>query len=96
MECRKLTWVFLFLAATGGAAASRAEVIEDASGSPKTITSIGDALNALDHHPVHVLYIHGIGQMSLIESPNAAHDDYAANKPVLRIMFKTSGRGGGE
>jgi len=68
MRCRKLTCVFLFLAATGGAVQARAKVIEDASGSPQTITSIGDALNSSDHHPVHILYIHGIGQASAGDS----------------------------
>jgi len=26
------------------------------------LTSIGDALDAPDHHPVHILYVHGINQ----------------------------------
>ncbi len=64
MQCRKLTCVFLFLASTIGVVEARAKVTEDANGSLKTITTIGDALNSPDHHPVHVLYIHGIGQTS--------------------------------
>lgn len=62
MLCRRLTCLFLILAAAGGTVEARAKVIEDANGSLKTITTIGDALNSPDHHPVHVLYIHGIGQ----------------------------------
>jgi hypothetical protein len=41
---------------------ARAEVIEDTSGSLVTLTSIGDALDSPDHHPVHILYVHGINQ----------------------------------
>jgi hypothetical protein len=66
MPTRKLTSIFLvitaFGAAVGGATLARAKVIEDTSGSLATLTSIGDALDALDHHPVHILYVHGINQ----------------------------------
>ncbi len=60
MPTGKLTSILLILAAVGGAAPARAKIIEDASGSLATLTSIGDALDAPDHHPVHLLYVHGI------------------------------------
>ena len=63
MQIRKLTGVLLMLAAAGGASQARAKVVEDASGSLKSLTSIGDALNSPDHHPVHILYVHGISQV---------------------------------
>ncbi len=47
----------------GGAVSGRAKVIEDQNGAAKTPSSIGDALNSPDHHSVHILYVHGIGQL---------------------------------
>src|SRR5580693_3018797 len=47
---------------------ARAEIIEDPSGSLATLTSIGDALDAPDHHPVHILYVHGINQIGAGDS----------------------------
>ncbi len=58
----------MILAAAGGAAQARAKVIEDASGSLKTITSIADALDSADRHPVHILYVHGINQVGAGDS----------------------------
>jgi hypothetical protein len=52
-----------FGAAVGCATRARAKIIEDPSGSLATLTSIGDALDAPDHHPVHILYVHGINQI---------------------------------
>jgi len=43
-----------------GAAAARAKVTADTPDTLSGLTSIGDALNAPDHHPVHILYVHGI------------------------------------
>ncbi len=60
MQRSKLTCVLIVLAAIGSAEQARAKIVEDASGSLKTLTSIGDALDSPDHHPVHVLYVHGI------------------------------------
>ncbi len=66
MPNRKLTCILLLVtaysAAVAGTAPARAKVIEDTSGSLATLTSIGDALDAPDHHPVHILYVHGINQ----------------------------------
>jgi hypothetical protein len=55
-------------AAMGSAAQARAKVIADPAGSLATLTSIGDALDAPDHHPVHILYVHGINQVGAGDS----------------------------
>jgi hypothetical protein len=68
MQIRKLTFSLLILAAIGYAVQARAKVIEDSSGSLKTLTSIGDALDSADHHPVHILYVHGINQIGAGDS----------------------------
>jgi len=68
MQTRKWTIPFLILAATGWAALARAKVVEDASGSLRTLTSIADALDSADRHPVHVLYVHGIDQVGAGDS----------------------------
>jgi len=56
----------LFL--TGLAAQGHAKVIADVNGSLKKIASIGDALDSPDHHPVHILYVHGINQVGAGDS----------------------------
>src|SRR5580698_10392135 len=58
----------MFGAVIGCARPARAEIIEDPSGSLATLTSIGDALDAPDHHPVHILYVHGINQIGAGDS----------------------------
>ncbi len=64
MPTGRLTSILLVItAAVGCARLARATVIEDPSGSLATLTSIGDALDAPDHHPVHILYVHGINQI---------------------------------
>jgi hypothetical protein len=68
MQKREWTIAFLILAAAVWVAPARAKVIEDASGSLKTLTSIADALDSPDHHPVHVLYVHGIADMGAGDS----------------------------
>jgi hypothetical protein len=68
MQCRKLTWFLLLLAAAAGAAQARAKVIEDQTGSLKNLASIGDLLNAPDHHPVHILYVHGVNEIGAGDS----------------------------
>jgi hypothetical protein len=60
MQIRKLTCALLILAVLGSATSARAKVVEDVSGTLQTLTSIGDALDSPDHHPVHILYLHGI------------------------------------
>jgi hypothetical protein len=58
-----LVVITAFGAAAGGITLARAKVVEDPNGSLATLTSIGDALDAPDHHPVHILYVHGINQI---------------------------------
>jgi hypothetical protein len=60
---QKLTIFLLILAATVGAPRVHATVVEDVSGSLKTLSSIADALDSPDHHPVHILYVHGIDRV---------------------------------
>ena len=52
----------------GSAIVAQAKVAADASNALTTLTSIGDALNAPDHHPVHILYVHGIDQVGAGDS----------------------------
>jgi hypothetical protein len=72
MPTGKLTSILLVITAFGAAVEcatpARAKIIEDPSGSLATLTSIGDALNAPDHHPVHILYVHGINQVGAGDS----------------------------
>ncbi len=68
MPYRRLTGLFVVLAALGCAIQARAKVIEDQSGSLGALTSIGDALDAPGHRPVHILYIHGINQVGAGDS----------------------------
>jgi hypothetical protein len=72
MPTGKLTSILLvimaFGAAVGCATPAHAKIIEDPSGSLATLTSIGDALDAADHHPVHILYVHGINQIGASDS----------------------------
>jgi hypothetical protein len=63
MRTLKLTCATLALLAAGSVAPARATVVEDVSGSLKTLSSIADALDSPDHHPVHVLYVHGIDRV---------------------------------
>ena len=68
MQTRKLILPLFILAAAGLALRARAKVIDDPNGSLKTLTSIGDALDSPDHHPVHILYVHGISQVGAGDS----------------------------
>ncbi len=68
MQMRKWTTPFLILAALGAAMLAHAKVVEDSSGSLRTLTSIADALDSSDRHPVHVLYVHGIDQVGAGDS----------------------------
>jgi hypothetical protein len=68
MQYGKLTCVLLALAGVAVAAQARAKVTEDQNGSLKNLTSIGDALNAPDHHPVHILYVHGVNEIGAGDS----------------------------
>ncbi|MFZ0340160.1 MAG: hypothetical protein WAL45_19170 [Terracidiphilus sp.] len=72
MPTSKLTPIFLVIAVLGAAIGcvplARAKVIEDTNGSLATLASIGDALDAPDHHPVHIIYVHGINQIGAGDS----------------------------
>lgn len=70
MPTRKFSCILLtlILAAPGCVPSAHAKVIEDPSGALATLTSIGDALDAPDHHPVHILYVHGINQIGAGDS----------------------------
>ncbi len=68
MHIGKWTWPLVFVAAFAATSLAQAKVIEDQPGSLKTLTTIGDALDAPDHHPVHVLYVHGIDQIGAGDS----------------------------
>ncbi len=68
MKIGKLSCVLLALAAMGSAVQARTRIIEDTSGSLKSLTSIGDALDSPDHHPVHILYVHGISEIGAGDS----------------------------
>jgi hypothetical protein len=61
------TALILNLGILGGITA-QAKVAADSKDVLKTLTSIGDALNAPDHHPVHILYVHGIDQVGAGDS----------------------------
>ena len=51
MHIGKRTWPLVFVAAFAATSLAQAKVIEDQRGSLKTLTSIGDALDAPDQHP---------------------------------------------
>jgi hypothetical protein len=72
MPTGKLISILLVITACGAsivcATPARAEIVEDTSGSLATLLSIGDVLNAPDHHPVHILYVHGINQVGAGDS----------------------------
>jgi hypothetical protein len=63
-------WIYSALIVAGllGGTAGQARVVADSTNSIKSLTSIGDALDASDHHPVHVLYVHGIDQVGAGDS----------------------------
>jgi len=54
--------IALFLGVFGVMAAQAKDAISPKD-ALKTLTSIGDALNSPDQHPVHILYVPGIGQV---------------------------------
>jgi hypothetical protein len=58
----------LILLWIAGATAAHAKVAADPNNARTTLISIGDALNSPDHHPVHILYVHGIDQMGAGDS----------------------------
>lgn len=61
------TALILNLGILGGIRA-QAKVAADSKDALKTLNSIGDALNAPDRHPVHILYVHGIDQVGAGDS----------------------------
>ena len=68
MQNCKLSLFILTLAVAAGGRFARAKVVEDTSGSLKNLTSIADALDSADRHPVHVLYVHGIDEVGAGDS----------------------------
>ena len=58
---------FIVVALLGGVA-GQAKVVADSNDTLKTLTSIGDALDSPDRHPVHILYVHGIDQVGAGDS----------------------------
>jgi hypothetical protein len=58
----------LILLAISCAIAAQAKVVADPKDALDSLVSIGDALNAPDHHPVHILYVHGIAQVGAGDS----------------------------
>jgi len=68
MQTARLFVGLLILAGIGACIQAHAGVIKDANGSLVSLTSIGDALDAADHHPVHILYVHGINQVGAGDS----------------------------
>lgn len=63
MRNSTLKVLVLALAVAAGQRIGRAKVVEDSTGSLQTLSSIADALDSPDRHPVHVLYVHGIDQI---------------------------------
>jgi hypothetical protein len=68
MRIRKWTYALLILAAVEVPAKAQARAVKDASGTTQNLKSIGDALDSPDHHPVHILYVHGIDQIGAGDS----------------------------
>jgi hypothetical protein len=66
-NCTLKLFLLILTAAAGGRFAC-AKVVEDTHGSLKTLTSIADALDSADKHPVHVLYVHGIADVGAGDS----------------------------
>jgi hypothetical protein len=67
-EIGKAIRTALILLGIGSAIAAQARVAAESNNALATLTSIGDALNAPDHHPVHILYVHGIDQVGAGDS----------------------------
>jgi hypothetical protein len=63
-------WIRIALILTGlsGGIAAQAKVAADPKDALKTLTSIGDALDSADHHPVHILYVHGMNEIGAGDS----------------------------
>jgi hypothetical protein len=68
MHVGKWIGAALILSGLGSGALARAKIAADSENSLKSLTSIGDALNSPDHHPVHILYVHGIDQVGAGDS----------------------------
>jgi hypothetical protein len=64
---RKIAIALILLGIFGGSAA-QAKVTAETQDALKALTSIGDALDSPDHHPVHILYVHGIAQVGAGDS----------------------------
>lgn len=68
MHIRSFTCALLILGTMEGATRAQAGAVKDANGVTQNLKSIGDALDSADHHPVHVLYVHGIDQVGAGDS----------------------------
>jgi len=60
---RTIRVVFILFGISWGIRA-QAKTVADPDDALNSLASIGDSLNAPDHHPVHILYVPGIGQVS--------------------------------
>lgn len=61
------TCALVILALAGQTSNAQAPEIKDTKGVPH-LQGIGDALDSADHHPVHILYMHGIDQIGAGDS----------------------------
>jgi hypothetical protein len=68
MKIGKVFCALLIMAGLGRGIAAHAKVVEDVPGTLQSLTSIGDALDSPDKHPVHILYIHGINAVGAGDS----------------------------
>jgi hypothetical protein len=58
----------LILIGIFGGRVAQARVTAETEDALKGLTSIGDALDSPDHHPIHILYVHGIAQVGAGDS----------------------------
>ena len=91
MQIRKLTCALLILSTFGCTAQARSKAVADTSGALRTLTSIGDALDSPDHHPVHILYLHGINEVGAGGSGATAAIDLHQAQSVRRSDWKNAG-----
>ena len=60
--------IALILTGLANGVAAQTTANGDTNDSKKTIISISDALDSADHHPIHILYVHGINQIGAGDS----------------------------
>lgn len=63
-------WIFTFLifCVGGGRVEARTGVAADTKDTLGNLTSIADSLDSPSHHPVHILYVHGINEVGAGDS----------------------------